>query len=233
MARIGLYTELELEKAAEVFREEFLELRPSEDLVYLFFIRRKKILTNRHEHFRIEVQNLGHFHRRFWESEYGTMSITTNVICVTVDLQNNEARFGPIGNIAMLPQGMGLGTVLMGQAIKWLLVNHPKTSIREGRLSGSDTPSEEKRKRRHSFYEGFGFSVVYTNKEEPEGRFFAECVERLTPKQGKGSFVDVESFASEAGKTKSQNADLIEQVSKLRERRRQLGSGPIDFRGVA
>lgn len=182
--------------------EEYFEKLPRPQIWFLCLQKHPSVLVSPEEHFVYEIQEreIQHDHYRFYRADARLLfkryqsGITLNLkpfdhfknaIQVVVDTKNSTAMFGPTSQIGMSEPGIGLGSTLMSQAIKWLRAKYPDVEILAGTLSAAQA-GEDNKDRRNQFYETHGFDVEYNDPDCKSGTFKKRKAGELNSKAIKG-----------------------------------------------
>ncbi|MFT8420727.1 MAG: hypothetical protein ABF665_04280, partial [Gluconacetobacter sp.] len=182
--------------------EKYFEKLPRPKIWFLCLQKHPPMLDAAEEHFVYEIQEreTQHDHYRFYRADARLLfkrhqsGITLNLqqfdhfqnaIQVVVDTKNSTAMFGPTSQIGMSEPGIGLGSTLMSQVIKWLKTQYPDVEILAGRLSVAQA-GEDNKDRRNKFYETQGFDVEYVDPDHKSGIFKKRNADELSNKPIKG-----------------------------------------------
>ncbi len=171
--------EIKFAKAPDPAARWFVRLRTPDDEAIVLEVREREHVNGSKHFFRAEARPIWRAWGEWLSFEKGEFHPLHNAVQVTVDTVEGAAKFGPKGNIIMIPPGCGLGSYLMSRVIRWLKEKYPDFQVLYGHLSGNDARDEENRKCRNRFYEKHNFDFDWYE-DGVSGSFFKTRAGDLT-----------------------------------------------------
>lgn len=153
-----------------------------------------------------------------------------NSFQLTVDKFSKEVRFGPSGNIMVVPdecRGRGIASYAFAKLIRWAQEKYPDYKVCTVRVEAVDATPDNKERRNH-FYEKHGFVGSFHDPGRKAGVYTCSAITALVPHEPSAGLqtLDVKEFVGkllkDAQERKRELERLEGRVKSERERADEL-----------